>query len=286
MIMRVLTTQEFIENRIPRKEDFKAALNQFEQDCVLPFLGEGVVGAFAYGSVNRDDCSLSSDIDYFMIITDDNHTSRVREATRKAIEERNIDIQTRVIRKKFAMSGDHGIDLSFKEHLGLSVERYGYKGLNPLEVIVDRKITFEEALRNSASAYITKMTNEYTNYPSSEEGHLKLLKSILEKPFHAMRIAIQYHFGTVAPDGKDSFHDTKDNLMNLYKRFGSDESIQDIQRLKMIAKEYNQLLEQRQRGKIPPNELESRYENMLIKIITNYSTAYRFIEFNAERMMR
>ena len=283
--MKILTLQEFVENKIPKKEDFKTALNQFESDCVLPFLGKEVIGAFAYGSVNRDDCSLSSDIDYFMIITNNNHQIRIREATKRAFEERNISIQTRVNNKKFAVEGFHGLDLSFLEHLGLSVEKYGHKGMNPLEVIASNDVLLKNALRASISNYLTKLNNGYNNYPTSEHEYVTFLKAILEKPFHAMRVGIQYEFGTVAPDGKEDFHDTKDALIKVYSRIDK-EGLEHIKKLKILSGKYNHLLEQRQNGKIPPSELESRYDNMLTEIMWHYPVAYRFIERNAERMMK
>jgi len=284
--MRILTTTDFIEGKIPRREDFQPVLEQFELDCVVPFLGKEVVGSFAYGSVNRTDCNIASDIDYFMIISDENHKTKVREATKKAYEGRNVYIQTRVINQEHAKSGFHTIDKPFRQHLELSVAKYGHKGENPLEILALNNVPFKDSLKNSISLYLMKLNNGFTNFPTSDKDYVDFLKDIMEKPFHTIRHAIQYLFGTVAPNGAENFSDTKDELIDTYKkleRFDGD-LMADIDKLEKTANDYIKLLESRQRGDIPKSELKRTYSVMLGRIMDCYNEAYHFIDENAKFM--
>ncbi len=284
--MRILTTADFMQGRIPRKEDFKQALYQFESDCVFPFLENGVVGSFAYGSVNRDDCNVASDIDYFMIVSNEKHKLRVREATKRAYEERSVHIQTRVIGLEHAISGFHGLDASFRQHLELSVKNYSHRGINPLEILADNRVSFRESLRTSMAIYLMKLNNGFTTFPTSEEQYVDFLKDIMEKPFHAMRVAIQHHLGSVAPVDIPDFHDTKKELIEIYSRLGMDKClIEDIDKLKATAREYVGLLELRQRGEMSKGELTNVYSRMLSKIESCYPEAFHFIDENAKKMI-
>lgn len=284
--MRILTTREFEEGKIPRKEEFKPILEEFEQDCVIPFLGKEVVGSFAYGSVNRGDYNVASDIDYLMIIDNETHKKRIREANQKAYAKSCISIQTRVINVKNAQAGFHSIDPSFKQHLELSVKRYGHRGNNPLELLADNGIPFKEALRVSMSKYLSKMNNIYTNPPKSEGEYIQFLRDIMEKPFHAMRVAIQFQLGSVAPEQDHIFNDTKSELIRIYSGLGFDRGLMDnIEKLRRTARDYVRLLEDRQKEKIPRSEY-GVYPQMLDRIEDCYSHAYHFIEQNAREKPR
>ena len=283
--MRILTTADFIKGKIPKIEDFKPALRQFELDCVDSFIGKEVVGSFAYGSVNRDDCNVASDIDYLIIIADESHKTKVRDATKRAYDERNIYIQTRAINQEHAKSGVHTFDEPFRQHLELSVAKYGHKGKNPLEILASDNIPFKEALRRSMAFYMMKLTDGFITYQLSEEKHIRFLKDILEKPFHAIRVAIQYSLGTVAPNGADNFSDTKDELIRIYDTLGFDGDLMaDINKLRATAKDYVRVLESRQRGDIPQNKLKGTYSGMLGRIMNCYHEAFHFIDENAKFM--
>ena len=283
--MKILTTKDFIEGKIPRIEDFIPALEQFESDCVDPFIGKEVVGSFAYGSVNRDDYNVASDIDYFMIISDENHKKKVRESTKRAYDEKNVYVQTRVINQEHAKSGFHTFDEPFRQHLELSVAKYGHKGKNPLEILALNNVPFRYSLRKSILVHLMKLNNGFTTSPTSEEEYVDFLKDIMEKPFHAMRCAIQYALGTVAPNGAENFHDTKEELIRTYNTLGFDGDLTaDIGKLISTAKDYVRLLGSRQRGDIPQNELKGTYSVMLDRIMICYPESYHFICENAKFM--
>ncbi len=285
--MRIITTRDFIEGRIPKIEDFKLALEQFEQDCIIPFLGQEVVGSFAYGSVNRDDCNVASDVDYFIVISDGKHKKTIRDATEKAYKEKNVYIQTRVINQEHAEAGFHGLDKSFREHLELTVAQYSHKGKNPLEILAENNVPLKQSLKKSMAIYLMKLNNGYTSFPTSEEAYVDFLQDIMGKPFHAMRVAVQYALGTVAPEGKEAFHDTKEEIIRIYSGldFVTDDLMADVTKLRKIARNYIKLLESRQKEEIPEDQLEKRYSQMLNKIMDCYPIACHFIEQNAKYMI-
>lgn len=181
--MKIYSISEFLDGKIPRREDLSLALKEFEQECILPYLGTKVIGSFAYGSINRDDCTLASDIDYFILVRDQSHMHTIREATHKGLS-KNVSFQTRVITQEHATLGIHGVDCSFQQHLALSVSRYGCKGENPLSFLADNHTSFQDALKNSLSGYLRRLTNGYTNHPQNELERLGFLKAIVERsPF-------------------------------------------------------------------------------------------------------
>src|SRR3989338_5394839 len=145
--MRIFSVDDFVAGRIPKKENFRPAIDQFEQDCVLPYIGTEVYGALLYGSANRDDFTIASDVDYLIILRDGGSEERIRNAVARASEEREVLMQTRVIPFEDAQNGLHGIDKGFYEHLERSASTYGFRGLNPLEVLADDGLKKEQALR-------------------------------------------------------------------------------------------------------------------------------------------
>ena len=279
--MRILTLEDFFQDRIPRKEGFRPVLTDFENDCVIPFLGKEVVGGFPYGSVNRGDCNLASDIDYFIIISDERHKERIRIATRRAYNTRYIDVQPRVVHVDHARAGLHRIDDSFRQHLEFTVGKYGYRGRNPLDVLSKSNIPFRKGLLTSMGIYLMKLNNGYCKAFCFEVEKLEFLRDIMEKPRHAMRVAIQHALGSVVRPGED-FEDTKKQLMRIYASLGYDKDlISDIDEIKSVTTEYIALLEERQRGKVPKSKMDSLYNQMLNRIEGCYREAYHFIDENA-----
>ena len=279
--MRIYSRGDFVRGRIPWKEDFKTALTEFEEECVIPFLGREVVGSFAYGSVNRGDCNLSSDIDYFMLISDEEHKKRIRNAALNALNRRNVYVQTRAIHVDHARNGLHRIDDSFRQHLEFTVAKYGHKGENPLEILSSSEIPFKKALQTSMGIYLMKLNNGFCSAPLSESAYLDFLKDIIEKPWHAMRVSIQSALGSVVPQGEE-FEDTKEQLIRIYESLGYDgRLIEDIDKIREITAGYVHLLERRKNGDISPRNANRVYSEFLKRIGGYYEAAYHFIDGNA-----
>ena len=283
--MRIYPTEHFINASIPRQEDFKPALDEFEDFCILPFLGKEVIGSFSYGSVNRGDCNVASDIDYFILISDEGHKKRIREATSNALEERNVNVQPRVIHIDHARNGLHRIDDSFRQHLGFTVSKYGFRGENPLEILSRSPVNFKDALQISMGIYLMKLNNGYCTSPLTESEHLDFLKDIMEKPWHAMRVSIQHALGNVCPKGDKDFEDTKDKLISVYETLGYDKQLmQDISQIRSVSSEYIKLLDNRRNGSITSYGADFIYLNFLLNIEQCYNSAYHFIDANARIM--
>ena len=280
--MRIYPREHFVEGRIPREADFKHALDKFEEDCILPFLGKEVVGSFAYGSINRGDCNVASDIDYFMLISDEEHKERIRNATSNALQKSNVYVQARVIHVDHARNGLHRIDDSFRQHLGFTVSKYGFRGENPLEILSRSRVQFKDALQVSMGLYLMKLNNGFCTAPFTELDHLDFLKDIMEKPWHAMRVSIQHALGNVAPEGDKDFEDTKDRLIEVYETLGYDANLmQDINQIRSVASAYVRLLEERRDGNITSLGANFIYSDFLTRIEQCYTSAYHFIDTNA-----
>lgn len=280
--MRIYPIEHFVDARIPRQEDFKPALDEFEEECILPFLGKEVVGSFAYGSINRGDCNVASDIDYFMLISDEEHKDKIREATSNALQKSNVYIQARVIHLDHARNGLHRIDDSFRQHLGFTVSKYGHRGENPLEILSRSPVNFRDALQVSMGLYLMKLNNGFCTAPFTELDHLDFLKDIMEKPWHAMRVSIQHALGNVCPEGDKDFEDTKDRLIAVYETLGYDNRLMDdINQIRNVASTYVRLLEDRRNGSITYYGANLIYSDFLTRIEECYSAAYHFIDTNA-----
>ena len=278
--MRIFSLDDFVNNRIPGINHFREVLEEFEKGCVLPFLGKEVMGSFAYGSVNRGDCNVASDIDYFMIISDERHKERIKLAAQKAYG-RFIDIQARVVHVDHARAGLHRIDDSFRQHLEFTVQKYGHRGKNPLDILSRGNVPLRRGLLNSMGIYLMKLNNGYCKAHTSESESLEFLRDIMEKLWHAMRVAVQHALGSVVRPGED-FEDTKEQLIRIFQTFRySPDLMSDIDKIKNTAIEYTTLLKARQKGLVPKDRMFSLYNEMLKRIEGCYESAYHFIDKNS-----
>jgi hypothetical protein len=302
--MRIFTDTEFMRGRIPRRENFRPALEQFEQDCVIPYLLDKVVGAFAYGSVNRSDCSPASDIDYYMVIDDHLHKRAISQAAARAMEERCVLLQTRVFDLESAQQGHFRIDTGFYQHLAISAEKHRCLGHNPLELLGQKDMLFRDSLIQSMEIYLSKLDSRFIEYHGSEEKRAELAKTIIEKPFHAVRCYLQHELGSVLPDNlRRTKDDTKQHLLWLYTKVCHDERMLNlIRQIDGLSKEYIVLLDQRlgePKKTNDPNLVQKcadaktpKHLNMLCdwhhslvdSILSSYGAAYDFIRENMRAM--
>ena len=129
--------------------------------------------------------------------------------------------------------------------------------------------------------YLMKLNQGFVNQSRSHLEYLEFLKTIIEKPWHAMRIAIQGKLGTICPKGI-KFEDSKSQLLRIYQSLNPDPTLlDDIKQLKKIQKEYLQVLEERQNSE--PNKL--KYLQTLKKIESCYEQAYHFIDQNTKSLL-
>jgi len=311
--MRIFTDIEFLEGRIPRRENFRPALLQFERECITTFLDDTVLGAFAYGSVNRSDCNPASDIDYYVVIDDPLHKMVISAASEWAMQHFNVQMQVRVFDDSLAQKGFFRIDPSFYQHLALSVEIYGHHGINPLEILGQKDMLFTDSVMQSMEHDLAALDNLYTASHSGDDARAKLAKRILEKPFHAIRRYLQHELGGVVPyrvgigEGEKlaiPVTDTKQHILNLYEKVCSDESRLDIiRKIELLSKEYIFLLDQRlgdpkkkdgslslscadARTPRHLNKLCSMHHSLVDSILSSYDAAYDFIRLNAIEMKK
>lgn len=277
--MRIFSIDDFVEGRIPKKEDFRPAIDEFEQACVLPYLGTEVYGALLYGSANRDDFTLASDIDYLMVVQTKHIEEKIRTAAAHALQQRNVLIQVRVIPFEDAQNGLHGIDKGFYEHLKRSADRYRFRGAHPLEVLAEDGIERNQALRMTSVRYSKKLRNRYVNPHASDSEYLEFLKIILEKPWHSLRAALQYK--EVLGKG-----DSKTELLDAYEKAGFPKQLtEDIMFLREVGREYVALLDRRQTEQRDTDHWRKAYHNICDVIEEAYGTAISFIDGN-KRLMK
>ncbi len=276
--MRIFSIDDFVKDRLPRREDFRLAIDQFEAECVLPYLGTKVYGTLLYGSANRDDFSIASDVDYLMVVFTSEMYEIVRNATKKAFDEKNILISARVVTLTDAQEGMHAVDKDFLGHLRPSAERYKWKGNNPLDVLADDGISLLQATRLTVNRYSKRLVMGYTSPTGSEAEYLDFLKSILEKPWHTMRAMLQYKGITLE-------NDSKSELVRQYKELGMDARIvEDIIFIQNLGRKYLDHLKMRQQQEKEPAFYREAHQRMLGEIQAAYCVALRFIDANKSLM--
>ncbi len=277
--MRIFSVDDFVAGRLPRRENFQPSIDIFEQECVLPYLGTDVYGTLLYGSANRDDFTVASDVDYLMVVFTEGMYECVHHATARALQDRNVLISTRVITLDDAQDGIHGVDKDFLGHLFPNCMQYGWKGQNPLEILADDGLTLEQATRLTVIRYSKRLVIGYTSPTGSEAEYLDFLKSILEKPWHTMRAALQYRKITLE-------RDSKHELIQRYRTEVSDSRlVEDILSIQRVGKRYIGHLRRRQEEEQEPRYWRRVHEEMLREIEALYPTALHFIDGN-KRMMK
>jgi hypothetical protein len=281
--MIIYSTLEVVDKKFPKEEDFRPGLELFERECILPFVGREVYGAFAYGSINRDDFNIASDIDYCVVITDIKHKKKIRKATEKAMKEKNVSLQVNPIEKHLAENGLHMLESGFQQHLEFTAKKYSYHGKNPLEVMANNGVDFKTSLRHAVGVYLSRLNRGYCNYTESDAERLKFFRDIMEKPWHAMRTYIQFHLGTCAPDGIENYSDTKSSLLKTYRTFDPrPELLEDIEMLRSTGRSYLRVLEEARNAENEDSiETAQKYNKILDSIFNCYWRAFHFIEQNA-----
>src|SRR3989344_1781000 len=103
-----------------------------------------------------------------MVISDQSHHALIQDAVHSAMENYDIWIQPRVIHIDQAISGMHPINPSFRQHLKLTAGRRPYFGTNPLELLADNRVSFDQSLRSSMIHYVSGLSTKFDEYGLSE----------------------------------------------------------------------------------------------------------------------
>lgn len=274
--MRVFTVGEYMRGRIPRREDFLPVSQSF-RDEVSSLIPGKVIGAVAYGSVARGDWSLTSDLDYFILAADESAEDRIQQLAQRAWDEKNVTIEARVITPEVAASGRHGIDAPFAEHLSAAAQ-HGYLGDNPIPMLAPTGMGWEQECTFTLIRYLVKLTKDCTHARTSESDDTRIVKRIFEKPYHTMRVMVQFnrgprHSGAPLPA-------TRAEVSTAYQEtsFGSLREL--LVPLETARAAYLDLLHDRLNN---PPQLEE-YRSVLQQMRDCYAPARRFVQENLLRM--
>jgi predicted nucleotidyltransferase len=282
--MKIFTLEDFVTCSLPRIESFLPAFEDFENSCLIPFLGEEVIGYFRYGSTNTKEFNVSSDVDVLILVKNRPHMRFIGETQKRIKEETNVDIETRVITLDRARTKTHNLDNSFLQHLLFTSKTHGHMGNNPMTHIVPNNISLKQSIRESVAHYLRELYNFETNPPTSDSQRLEHIGKIIRKPYHVVRMAIQYALGDVSLD-TSKFNDSKQELMKTYSELGFLQSaIRHLSKINSTIQIYNALLIDRLDEVYPLEELEPIYSAILTKMEEHHDDAVNFIEFNLKIM--
>jgi hypothetical protein len=93
--MRGFTTQEFVDQRIPRlsplQNDFRSALDLYNKQFISKYLGDGIVTAFPYGSLLVDP-NCTSDADCLLIFDNIDLEEESSQLAGKQFVRKNLEL--------------------------------------------------------------------------------------------------------------------------------------------------------------------------------------------------
>ncbi|HLC66734.1 MAG TPA: nucleotidyltransferase domain-containing protein [Candidatus Nanoarchaeia archaeon] len=260
-----------MQGRIPDVADFAAAMADFDE-VLCDLLPEPVIGAIRYGSTVRSDWSLASDIDYFVVIADLSAESPIAEAVQRAWKEYAVTLEVRVLTMEMAQSGRHGVDGPFAAHLA-SITQFSI-GENPVQYIAPTGRDWHEECKLTLERYLRKLTNDQTLLCATEVDDARIIKRILDKPVHAMRVMVQFDRGV------GTALSSRAEIVAAYREtsFGSLAAL--LLPLEKARQQYLQLLQERTDN---PAELE-RYREVQQRMRNCYPAARLFVQENLLRM--
>lgn len=279
--MKILSEKDFVAGNFPSRGIFKSALKIFEMTEILPNIGKSVVGAFPYGSIIRGDYGFASDIDYFVLFSDDRIQKDLRMMVDYVYQETKVPIQLLALNVEDAQNGYHTINNFFRSHLNLAVLQNGYYGENPLEILFEEEVNPKEDLRKSLSLHTSLLRKGYFRGNSSSEKYVSFLEDIMGKPFHVMRDILNFMNPELFLKG--NFKDTKGNILKEYSKLDVDSSlIQYAENLGKISRTYFDLLNLRRKEDHSEEFWREGYFQITNEMFGCYEDSLKFIRANSK----
>ena len=276
--MRVFATRDFVDGKIPRKENFPMALERFEEACVHPYIDSLLVSAFPYGSFSSP--NVTSDLDYLLITKDTSLHDCIRSCASSIYNEFHIPVQFNVWEEACLRGGVHTIDLSFQEHLRHSVQKHGYHGEHPFDIISSNGVSLHDSICQSVASYHKRMTDRFLESGFSKSYEMRYLRNSLQNSFHVMRVMVQYFEGSLG----DDYEDTTEFVVQRYLEAVDHPDLQrDVEDIFGAAFYYKDFVSQRNGhlADTPPEDLSHMYESLLSDLMPVASTGRSFIQKNA-----
>ncbi|MBW2963382.1 nucleotidyltransferase domain-containing protein [Candidatus Woesearchaeota archaeon] len=277
--MKVFTESDFKAGKIPEKDIFPKALDDFEKSCVLNKDGtirDGVYGGFLYGSSARGEANSASDLDYFLVVKGAGHLWEIRRATQEVYDDHGVVVQKRVLTLEEAQKGHHSLQINFFNHLLMAKKSYGHHGQDPIEILKLNDEDIKKAVRETLCHYLDRLVTGYVS-DVDEKSHARLLETILNKPMYCMREMIQFSLeGPIEKDGQfvDDFEGVRDLFFDCYPKR---DLLKKIMAIKNLRQEYTGLLEERLKKGFN-GDLESRNKKIDETILYNHKTAVEIVK--------
>jgi len=277
--VKVYTDSEFRAGKIPKKEDFSEALEEFEKKCVFDRhrkVREEIYGGFVYGSMARDEVNPASDIDYFLVVNEPQHLWEIKKSTKAVYAHYNILVQKRALTLEEAQKGQHALQINFFNHLLMAKDKYGYHGQDPIGVLKLNNKKVRKAVRETLCHYLDRLTTGYVS-DVDEKSHAQLLEAILNKPIYCIQEMIQFSLkGPVQKDGQmvDDFEGVRDLF---FEQYGKRNLLLKIMQIHDLRKKYKGVLEERLERDMD-EEIKRKWETVMEDIFFKHSTAVEIIK--------
>ncbi len=281
--MHVHTLTDVLSGGYPRPSDFLPARERFENLAIIPFIETGeVLGAAGYGSAVWGEANEASDQDYLVIVRDLEHLKVLADAERQVKVDFNVPFDILVFTQGVAAQGYHTVDESFREHLHLALRNGVVHGCDPIAMLAPTSSTYREALGNSLAYYLSVLARKAAKGSLSEEKRAEFFKTVMEKPTHAMRVALQYECGTISLNGDG---DTKASVVRQFSRLKLAQGLMEmIEPHRRLSAQYVDFLRRRRNEQMSPSLVVAEYRDILARMESMVPIAYGFIETLAERM--
>ncbi len=188
--VRVFTWEDIARERVPRRESFSLVTDYirglFEQ-C------DGIHGAILCGSFLGGHHSLTSDIDCFLIYSnqDIDMVMELLNTISQMAESFSVPVEFITVQDTFARTPFNPIGPLFRAHIQWAADNGGIIKKNPLELLDKSARTVTEELVQYLSLRISWLEKKMAEYPAlSSEKQARVLSKVLD-PYHVARKVLQ-----------------------------------------------------------------------------------------------
>jgi hypothetical protein len=267
--MKIISFEQFVENKIPNLDDFGKASDLF-LETILSKNKKNIKGVLRHGNVINP--RVSSDIDFLILTTDLSSDEHIRSATLDVFKEHSVPIEPRIISDFQVKNELYTLNSSYLLALEKGEVLFGK---NPL-----LGINFNESIQNSSLQSIRhnylKLKN---NYAEAIPTHV-MAESILNKVKHTMVNTVKFKFN-------EHIQDELELTEKYFEVVSDDKSMRDVLQFKQFRSMYDQILiERRDSESGLSNRVKSDYHYVTTAIVAKYCQAVNLIETTLDAITR
>src|SRR3989344_7607274 len=283
-MVKVFTLEELANQEIPRREDYRKAVDILRKKYETLVEECRIYGALLYGSLflnGGNEFLIGSDIDQMVVVNSmDDQTLNQLRALREIVSELRVPTEFHVFDADTIREGYHGYDKTFLYHLRLHVTKDGMIGNNILDLIKPDSRTDYDILKDRQVKNFRRLSRD-VSAPKYSRTHCTFLGRIINYTIYLARDMINLKLGE--PAIKDEKLVSKDQILERYATEFPQIDASTLRNILELRAQYRGFLDDG-----VPYDID-KYRRILDQIDCSYPMVQKFIRANlkvAEKIER